>query len=319
MVGSNVVSNDRTQPIICIMGPTATGKTDAAAACFDTFAAEIISVDSSLVYRGMDIGTAKPDAEFLRRYPHQLVDVRDPSDTYSVADFVEDATHQITRARDKGRVPVLVGGTMFYFNALEKGMDSLPSANAKLRDQFTQMASAEGGWPALHEQLKAVDPVSAVRIDPNDAQRIQRALEIVTLTGAPVPAPNADRQSALGPFIKIGLSFSDRSVLHQRIALRFEQMMEIGLLNEVQQLLDSGVSSQATSMRMIGYRQILEFLQGDTTKEEAVQKGIAATRQLAKRQLTWMRNQSNLIWWVDRGLQNKEFSELMTLITQYLR
>ena len=301
------------------MGPTATGKTDAAAACFDAFASQIISVDSSLVYQGMDIGTAKPDSAFLTRYPHHLVDIRHPNETYSVADFVDDAQRLIKETHDANRIPVLAGGTMFYFSALEQGLSPLPSADQALREEITATAAAEGGWASLHAKLASLDPKSAQRIDQNDAQRIQRALEIVLLTGAPVPSNRVKSSASPYRFIKVGLSFSDRSVLHQRIEQRYLQMVEQGLYDEVQGLLESGVEPDTAAMRMIGYRQVLEFLQGDTSKDESIQKGIAATRQLAKRQLTWMRNQSNLIWWVNAGLIDKQFRPLTELIAQYLR
>lgn len=305
-------------PIICLMGPTATGKTDAAAQAFDHFDAEIISVDSSLVYDGMNIGTAKPDKEFLTRYPHHLVDVRHPSDTYSVADFYNDTLALIERITNEGKVPVLAGGTMFYFNALEHGLTDLPKADKGLREQISNDAEKQG-WPKLHEKLALLDPQSATRIDSMDAQRIQRALEIVLSSGKSVAEHNDTRKSALpNPLVKIALSFSDRSVLHERIERRFDIMLEQGLQAEVEQLLASGVDSNATAMKMIGYRQMLDFLDGQITHEEMRFKGVVATRQLAKRQLTWLRNQKNLIWWVDEGLESKQFQPLMSLIEGFL-
>ncbi len=315
MAGLSVVN----KPIVFIMGPTATGKTDAAAALYERFPVRIISVDSSLVYRGMDIGTAKPDAEFLSRYPHDLVNIRDPEQTYSAAEFHTDALALIKQAHAEQRVPVLVGGTFFYFNALEQGLDDLPPAQSELRDSLTNDAE-QHGWPALHQRLRELDPGSADRIQPADAQRIQRALEIVLTTGKPIN--RGKRRSAElsdSTIIKVALSFSDRSELHQRIKLRYKLMLEAGLVNEVEQLLQSGVSADTTAMRMIGYRQTLEYLAGDISIEESELKGIAATRQLAKRQLTWMRNQSNLLWWVDSGLRDKNFAPLCQLFDQYLR
>jgi len=311
--------NSNEIPIICLMGPTATGKTDAAAQIFDEFDAEIISVDSSLVYQGMNIGTAKPDAEFLDQYPHHLVDVRHPNDTYSVANFYTDAMALIGRITSQGKVPVLAGGTMFYYNSLENGLSDLPQADEKLRRKISQEAS-EQGWPALHARLASLDSDSAARIDSMDAQRIQRALEIVINSGMTVAQHNAKRKPpVINPMVKLALSFSDRSVLHERIEQRFDIMLEQGLQNEIENLLNAGVSTDAPSMKMIGYRQMLEYLDDKINYDEMRFKGIVATRQLAKRQLTWLRNQKNLIWWMDKGLKDKQFQPLIRLITQYLR
>lgn len=323
MLGLNVANKHRVTspgdiPVVCLMGPTATGKTDAAAQCFEAFDAEIISVDSSLVYQGMDIGTAKPDAEFLRRFPHHLVDVRHPNDTYSVADFYQDCTALIQRITQQGKVPILAGGTMFYFNALEQGISNLPQANAELRAKIDAEAG-QRGWPAMHEKLTALDPQSASRINPMDAQRIQRALEIVVSSGQTVAQHNADLRPALNNrILKVALVFSDRALLHQRIEKRFDIMLEQGLETEVRHLLDSGVEPDATAMRMIGYRQMLEYLQGDITYQAMRTKGVAATRQLAKRQLTWLRNQSNVVWWVDHGLKDKFFKSLTAYLRSFL-
>ncbi|GHA21535.1 tRNA dimethylallyltransferase [Arenicella chitinivorans] len=301
-------------PVICIMGPTATGKTDVAAQLYDGLDCEIISVDSSLVYREMNIGTAKPDVDFLRRYPHHLVDIRDPNDTYSVADFYTDCNQLIESITARGKLPVLAGGTMFYFNALEQGLSDLPKADQALRDEITQGAQASG-WVVQHARLAALDPESAARIDPADAQRIQRALEIVLTSGRTVASHNASRKPPVpNPMLKVALAFSDRSVLHQRIAKRFDIMLDQGLQAEVETLLARGVDSESTAMKMIGYRQMLEFLNGDLNYDTMRSKGVAATRQLAKRQLTWLRNQRNMLWWIDTGLENKQFQPLVTLI-----
>ena len=306
-------------PVVCLMGPTATGKTDAAAQLFDAFEAEIISVDSSLVYQHMDIGTAKPDDDFLDKYPHHLVNIRHPNEVYSVAEFYSDCTELIKTITAQGKLPILAGGTMFYFNALEHGLSELPQANAELRAQITAEAQSLG-WPSLHQRLAALDPASARRIDSMDAQRIQRALEIVLESGKPVVEHNSERKPALeNPMIKLALSFSDRQVLHTRIEQRFNVMLEQGLQAEVEFLLEMGIAADASSMRMIGYRQMLEFLDEVTSYEEMRSKGIAATRQLAKRQLTWLRNQQNLIWWVDFGLKDKNFGQLVDLIRQFIR
>lgn len=301
------------------MGPTATGKTDAAAAIAERLNGEIISVDSSLVYRGMNIGTAKPEPAFLARHPHHLVDIRAPQDTYSVAEFHRDCTALIDQIVARGKVPVLAGGTHFYFNALEQGLAELPAADSDLRDEISADAVSHG-WAALHEKLAALDPASAQRIDPHDAQRIQRALEIVLLSGKPVAEHNVQKKAALSrPMLKIALVFSDRAELHARIEQRFDGMIEQGLQGEIEGLLNSGVAVDAPAMKMIGYRQMLEFLAGDATLDQARGKSIAATRQLAKRQLTWLRNQSNVLWWVDCGLKQKKFDQLLHYVQQFLR
>ena len=305
-------------PVVCLMGPTATGKTDAAAQCTKAFPAEIISVDSSLVYKGMDIGTAKPDPEFLKKFPHHLVDIRHPNDTYSVADFISDCNALILDITARGKVPILAGGTMFYFNALEYGLSELPKADPELRASIESDAKKEG-WPMQHTKLRALDPENAARIDQNDAQRIQRALEIVISSGKTLRQHNHCRRKAFSnPMIKIAMSFSDRSVLHARIEKRFDIMLDNGLETEVNRLLDSGVKPDSTAMRMIGYRQMREYLEGEVDYAVMRQKGIAATRQLAKRQLTWLRNQSNQIWWVDKGLKDIDFQPLTSFIENYL-
>ncbi|MFT6408513.1 MAG: tRNA dimethylallyltransferase [Arenicella sp.] len=305
-------------PIVCLMGPTATGKTDAAAQIYESIDAEIISVDSSLVYTGMDIGTAKPDADFLANYPHHLVDIRHPNEVYSVADFFNHCRDLIVDITARGKLPVLAGGTMFYFNSLEQGLTELPKADPELRKRITDEA-LDLGWPALHQRLAVLDPQSAARIDSMDAQRIQRALEIVLSGRKPVAAHNENRKlPPPNPLLKVALSFSERAVLHHRIAQRFDIMLESGLEQEVRDLLASGVDENSAAMRMIGYRQMLEHLNGDTSLERMREKGVIATRQLAKRQLTWLRNQSNLLWWVDHGLEMKDFQDLVSLVKQYV-
>jgi len=311
------------------MGTTATGKTDAAAYLSDELNGEIVSVDSSLVYRHMNIGTAKPDANFLAQYPHHLVDIREPNDTYSAAHFYADASLIIEDIIQRGKVPILAGGTHFYFAALEQGLANLPQADEVMRAEITRDA-AQQGWPAMHQKLAILDSVSAERIDSNDAQRIQRALEIVLISGKSVAEHNSLRKPPLGfPMLKIALTYSDRQFLHQRIEKRFDLMLEQGLENEVLALLASGVDPEAPSMRMIGYRQMLEFLQNNPINDNSSKaramaytqmraKGIAATRQLAKRQLTWLRNQSNVLWWVDKGLKDKDFSLLGTYVKQFV-
>lgn len=308
------------------MGTTATGKTDAAAYLSEHINGEIISVDSSLVYRGMDIGTAKPDAAFLQRYPHHLVDIRDPNDTYSVADFYAQASAIIDDICARGKVPILAGGTNFYFSALEKGLSDLPQANPELRAQINAQAE-QLGWQKMHQRLSVLDSSSGERIDPMDAQRIQRALEIVIQSGKTVAElNNTGKPPIANPILKIALAYSDRSYLHQRIEQRFDIMLEQGLQNEVEALLEAGVDPSTPAMRMIGYRQMLEFLEYDLTsksvRDRAVKelrlKGVAATRQLAKRQLTWLRNQSNVVWWVDSGLKQKNFELLKAFVTHFV-
>lgn len=300
------------------MGTTATGKTDAAAKLSNDLNGEIISVDSSLVYKGMNIGTAKPDEDFLAQFPHHLVDIRDPNDTYSVADFYHDAYALINDITQRGKVPILVGGTHFYYSALEQGISQLPPANEELRAQILDDANKEG-WQKMHHRLAVLDKESAQRIDPMDTQRIQRALEIVIESGKTVAEHNNDRKPAIpNPMLNIALAYSDRSYLHRRIEQRFDLMLEQGLQKEVEGLLKSGVKADSSAMRMIGYRQMLEFLQDDLTYEDMRNKGISATRQLAKRQLTWLRNKSNVVWWVDFGLKEKNFEPLSTFVNELI-
>lgn len=274
------------------MGATATGKTALALALHDVLPVEIISVDSSQVYRGMDIGTAKPTAEELKRAPHRLIDIRDPAEAYTAAEFCTDALHEMEAIRQSGRIPLLVGGTMFYFHALEFGLSPLPSADPELRARLTEEA-AHTSWQALHARLAEVDPQSAQRIHPNDTQRIQRALEIYELTGKTLSRINATAapQPAAWRFVKIGLQVSDRAVLHERIAKRFHAMLEQGLVQEVERLYRRGDLNPALpSVRTVGYRQIWEYLSNKINYTEMVDAAMAATRQLAKRQLTWLRS-----------------------------
>ena len=277
---------------ICLMGATATGKTALALALHDVLPVGIVSVDSSQVYRGMDIGTAKPSIAELKRAPHRLIDIRDPAETYTAAEFCTDALREMEAIRQGGRIPLLVGGTMFYFHALEFGLSPLPSADPELRARLVAEAAGTS-WQALHTRLAEVDPVSAKRIHPNDTQRIQRALEIYELTGqapsrineatAPRPAP--------WRFVKIALPVSDRAALHERIAKRFHAMLEQGLIQEVEALYRRGDLDPALpSVRTVGYRQAWEYLTNKVSYTEMVETAIAATRQLAKLQLTWLRS-----------------------------
>ncbi len=273
------------------MGPTASGKTALAVSLVERFPLEIISVDSALVYRGMDIGSAKPDAAALARAPHHLLDIRDPAEAYSAAAFCDDARRLMADIVARGRVPLLVGGTMLYFRALLRGLDDLPRADPALRKALEAEAKARG-WPALHAELGAVDPATAARLAPNDSQRIGRALEIFRLTGTPMSALLDRAQSEL-PYrvLQLALIPSDRAVLHQRIAARFDAMLAEGLVDEVEFLRRAyALSPDLPAMRAVGYRQAWAYLGGDIDMKALREQGIAATRQLAKRQLTWLRS-----------------------------
>ncbi len=279
-------------PAIFLMGPTAAGKTALALALHRRFPMEVISVDSSQVYRGMDVGTAKPTAAERARVPHRLIDIRDPAESYSAADFRADALREMAEIARSGRIPLLVGGTLFYFHTLEHGLSPLPPANAEIRTWLNQ-ESARLGWPALHQRLQVADPAVAERIHPHDAQRIQRALEIVELTGR---APSDWYQHpGAGPvpykLLKISIYPRERARLHRRIAARFYAMLDRGLVAEVGALRQRGdLSLKLPSMRTVGYRQVWQYLTALLSYNEMVQQGIAATRQLAKRQLTWLRS-----------------------------
>lgn len=283
---------DTKPPVIAIMGPTASGKTAAALEIARHIPCEIISVDSALVYRDMDIGTAKPSREEQAAVPHHLIDIIDPADTYSAAQFREDALSLIQSIIQRGKLPLLVGGTMLYFHALTKGLDNLPEANPAIRARLDEEA-AQAGWPALHARLAELDPETAQRLKPNDAQRIQRALEIIELTGKPLSDLHSGKKQANLPFelIPFALEPSNRSKLHERIALRFDQMLENNaLIEEVSRLRQRGdLHLGMPSMRCVGYRQTWQYLDGDYDRKTLRDKGIAATRQLAKRQLTWLR------------------------------
>ncbi|OYW25417.1 MAG: tRNA (adenosine(37)-N6)-dimethylallyltransferase MiaA [Hydrogenophilales bacterium 12-63-5] len=257
----------------------------------ERFPVEIISVDSALVYRDMAIGTAKPDAATLARAPHHLLDIRDPTETYSAAAFCDDTRRLMADIAARGRVPLLVGGTMLYFRALLQGLDDLPRADAALRKELEAEAAARG-WPALHAELAAVDPATAARLAANDSQRIGRALEIFRLTGTPMSALLDRAQSEL-PYrvLQLALIPSDRAVLHQRIAARFDAMLAEGLVDEVESLRRRyALNADLPSMRAVGYRQAWAYLDGDIDQKALREQGIAATRQLAKRQLTWLRS-----------------------------
>jgi tRNA dimethylallyltransferase len=280
---------------VFIMGPTCSGKTALAVECVKQLPCDIISVDSALVYRSMDIGTAKPDAETLRLAPHRLINLIEPDQAYSAAQFREDALRDMADITARGRIPLLVGGTMLYFRALQQGLSELPAAEPELRQRLEQEA-AQHGWSHMHQRLAQVDPASAARIHPNDPQRIQRALEVYESTGQALSELWQQQESSPLPYdvIKIALLPANRDVLRERIAQRFRQMLELGLVDEVRALRARGDLNLAMpSMRSVGYRQVWEYLDGALTYETMVEKGITATRQLAKRQLTWLRKEPN--------------------------
>lgn len=286
------------KPAVFLMGPTAAGKTDAAIRLHEHYQADIISVDSALVYRGMDIGTAKPDAETLQRAPHALIDIREPWQPYSASDFREDAEQLMRQSWQLKQVPLLAGGTMLYYKALQQGLSTLPSADEIIRADIAKQAE-QHGWSSLHERLKQIDPESAERIHANDSQRLSRALEVYAITGQTLTELYAhDKEQGLGTQpLKIIIAPKDRAVLHQRIEQRFKQMLEQGFLEEVRSLMsDERNHPDLPAMRSVGYRQAIEHLSGETDYDEFVFKGIVATRQLAKRQITWLRKEENATW-----------------------
>jgi tRNA dimethylallyltransferase len=278
-------------PAVLLMGPTASGKTGVAVELAARFPLEIVSVDSAQIYRHMDIGTAKPGPELRRRAPHHLIDILDPTQRYSAARFVEDAGALMAEISARGRVPLLAGGTMLYFQALQEGLSTLPPADPNVRLVIDAMA-VDSGWPALHQELARIDPDTARRLEPSDAQRIQRALEVFYLTGEPLSAHIARGRSAAPPYrlIALALEPGDRSALHERIAARFETMLELGLIGEVRRLRETyDLNPSLPAMRAVGYRQVWQYLEGAIGLAGLREKGVAATRQLAKRQLTWLR------------------------------
>lgn len=295
-------------PAIFLMGPTAAGKTDLAIELTKVLPCELISVDSALVYRGMDIGTAKPSKALLDAYPHRLIDILDPSQSYSAADFRTDALQAMAEITARGKIPLLVGGTMLYFKALLEGLADMPAADAEVRAQIEAQAASQG-WQALHDELASIDPVSAARIHPNDPQRLVRALEVFRVSGMSMTA-HREQQSAQSaqasasgrhqlPYTVANLAIAptDRKVLHDRIAVRFRQMLEEGFVEEVVALRSRGdLHSNLPSIRAVGYRQVWDHLDGKLTRDEMQERGIIATRQLAKRQFTWLRSWQDLHW-----------------------
>ncbi len=277
--------------VICLMGPTASGKTDLACALVSHLPCEIISVDSAMIYRGMNIGTAKPDGKTLERAPHHLIDILDPDASYSAALFCEDATRLCESIIRRGNIPLLVGGTMMYFHALQQGLSVLPAADSQVREQLLEQAQWHG-WAFMHARLTDIDPIAAARIHPHDTQRIQRALEVHALTG--LSLSTCLHEATTKPvfsFVNILLCPSNRAWLHARIDQRFEQMLAMGWLDEVENLVQQwNLTPEHPARRCVGYRQVFEYLQGEYDYDTLRAKGQAATRQLAKRQLTWLRN-----------------------------
>jgi tRNA dimethylallyltransferase len=291
-------SNTSPTPVVLIMGPTGAGKTDLAIRLAEKFPIEIVSVDSAMVYRGLDIGSGKPSREVLARHPHHLVDILDPSERYSAGRFVLDARAAIAEIRSRGHLPVLVGGTMLYFRALRYGLAALPGADPAIRAEIDAQA-AKLGWPAMHAELAAIDARSAARIQPNDSQRIQRALEVYRITGKTLSELQAadhgpDASLAFSTFAWVP---SDRTRLYAAIETRFHEMLRAGLLDEVRSLhARADLHADLPSIRAVGYRQLWEHLEGRTTFEEAVQKAIVATRHLARRQLIWLRGDQGITY-----------------------
>ena len=303
-----MTKSERRPPAIFLMGPTAAGKTDLALELARTLPCELISVDSALIYRGMDIGTAKPDKAVLAEFPHRLIDIRDPAESYSAAEFRADALAAMAQITARGRIPVLVGGTMLYYKALLEGLADMPSADAAVRAELEARARVEG-WQALHRELEAVDPESAARIHPNDPQRLTRALEVYRVSGLSMSAHRRrqaeQRLDWSGPggehfpytVAHLAIAPAQRQVLHARIAQRFQSMLEQGFVEEVERLRQrSDLHAGLPSIRAVGYRQVWDYLEGNLSETQMRERGIIATRQLAKRQFTWLRSWADVHW-----------------------
>lgn len=285
---------------IFLMGPTASGKTDLAIALRQTLPVEVISVDSALIYKGMDIGTAKPSQAELALAPHRLIDILDPAESYSAMNFRADALKEMADITASGRIPLLVGGTMLYYKALIEGLSPLPSADPTIRAEIEQRAEQQG-WAALHQELLKIDPVAGTRINPNDSQRINRALEVFYITGKTMTELTAEQGESL-PYdvLQFAIAPQERAVLHERIEQRFHKMIALGFEEEVKKLYErSDLHIDLPSIRCVGYRQMWEYLQGGISLDEAIFKGICATRQLAKRQITWLRSWQSELTWLD--------------------
>jgi len=309
-----VDAEEQKPTVVAVMGPTACGKSDLALSLRDHASFEIISVDSALVYRGMDIGTAKPEKHILASIPHKLIDICDPAEPYSAAEFCTDARQSIASIITQKRVPLLVGGTMLYFRSLFKGLSVLPPASPEVRAQLDAEAR-KIGWDGMYRKLAEVDQQAAIRIHPNDPQRIQRALEVFTLTGKAISEFYNDKAPSLFPYHieKIIVAPKERQQLHARIAKRYLQMLENGLVSEVKALKQRGdLSLSLPSMRAVGYRQVWQYLEGECSYDEMVEKGVVATRQLAKRQMTWLRREENAAWF------NSEAPDLLSQVLKFL-
>jgi tRNA dimethylallyltransferase len=319
MTSSKQANKDNTlPPAIFIMGPTASGKTDLAVELINHFPIEIISVDSALIYKDMDIGTAKPDKITLEKAPHRLIDFLDPSQTYSAADFRRDALCEMQQITDNGNIPVLVGGTMLYYRALENDLAKLPSANPEIRKKLNQQAAKEG-WNSLHRKLESIDPDSAARIHPNDSQRIQRALEVYEITGKILTTLHKTAKHDALPYrlLKIALIPDNREWLRERVALRFEQMIKDGFMDEIQQLFDRrNLNPDLPSMRCVGYRQAWSYLNENIDFKEMKKRVIVATCQLAKRQMTWLRSEREVSRY---DAQQYDLSSIIGEIKHFLR
>lgn len=304
---------------IFLMGPTASGKTDLAIALRQVLPVEVISVDSALIYRGMDIGTAKPNAAELAQAPHRLIDILDPTQSYSAMNFREDALREMAEITAAGRIPLLVGGTMLYYKALLEGLSPLPSADPAIRAEIETKAVAIG-WAGLHQELLAIDPVAGERINPNDSQRINRALEVFYITGKTMTELTAEKGEEI-PYrlLQFAIAPEDRAVLHQRIEQRFQKMVAQGFVDEVKRLFSrEDLHIDLPSIRCVGYRQMWEYLQGEISLDEAIYKGICATRQLAKRQITWLRGWKEEIIWLDSLKPEQAKRTMIEKITESL-
>jgi len=291
---------------IFLMGPTASGKTDLAIRLYQTLPVEIISVDSALIYKGMDIGTAKPSAAELNLAPHRLIDILDPAESYSAMNFRTDALREMAEITHQGKIPLLVGGTMLYYKALLEGLSPLPNADENIRQEIENKAE-QRGWTSLHQELAQIDPISAQRINPNDSQRINRALEVFYLTGKSLTELTEQKGESL-PYhlLQFAIAPEDRGILHQRIEQRFHNMIKQGFQEEVEKLYARpDLNIHLPSIRCVGYRQMWEYLRGDYDLNEAIYRGICATRQLAKRQITWLRGWKTPIQWLD-SLENEQ-------------
>ena len=301
---------------IFLMGPTASGKTDLAIQLRQHLPVEVISVDSALIYRGMDIGTAKPSKAELALAPHRLIDICDPAESYSAANFRTDALREMQEISAQGKIPLLVGGTMLYYKALLEGLSPLPSADDKVRSEIEAKAALIG-WGGLHQELSKIDPISAQRINPNDSQRINRALEVFYLTGKTLTELTAQKGEAL-PYdiLQFAIAPEQREVLHLRIEQRFHKMIELGFQQEVEKLYRRpDLNENLPSIRCVGYRQMWEYLRGDYDHDEMVFRGICATRQLAKRQITWLRGWTSPIQWLDSLQPAQALEKVLTSVS----